>query len=88
MGTKHQRAVYEWMNISDELVYEWVLFIKGQVYDMIGVGFEILVRTPVPQLPPSYPRGSDCVDAQGDLGLRYSHMQVDTFSHSTAQMNS
>ena len=22
---------------------------------MIGVGFEILARTPVPQLPPSYP---------------------------------
>ena len=24
MGTKNQRAVYEWVNISDDLVYEWV----------------------------------------------------------------
>ena len=37
---------------QDDLVYEWVRFFKGQVY---GVGFEILVRTPVPQLSPSYP---------------------------------
>ena len=33
MGTKSQRAVYEWVNISDDLVYEWVNFFKGQVYD-------------------------------------------------------
>ena len=33
MGTKHQRAVYEWVNISDDLVYEWVRFFKGQVYE-------------------------------------------------------
>ena len=52
-GTKNQRAVYEWVNISDDLVYEWVCFIKGQVYE--GVGFEILARTPVPQLPPPPP---------------------------------
>ena len=32
-GTKNQRAVYEWVNISDDLVYEWVCFFKGQVYD-------------------------------------------------------
>ena len=33
MGTKNQRAVYEWVNISDDLVYEWVRFFKGQVYE-------------------------------------------------------
>ena len=33
MGTKNQRAVYEWVNISDQL-YEWVRFFKGQVYDL------------------------------------------------------
>ena len=33
MGTKYQRAVYEWVNISDDLVYEWVRLFKGQVYD-------------------------------------------------------
>ena len=33
MGTKNQRAVYEWVNISDDLVYEWVhFFFKDQVY--------------------------------------------------------
>ena len=51
-GYKNQRAGYEWVNISDDLVYEWVCFFKVQVYD--GEGFEILARTPVPQLPPSY----------------------------------
>ena len=33
MGTKTQRAVYEWVNISDDLVYAWVRFFKGQVYE-------------------------------------------------------
>ena len=33
MGTKNHRAVYEWVNISDDLVYEWVRFFKGQVYE-------------------------------------------------------
>ena len=33
MGTKIQLAVYEWVNISDDLVYEWVRFFKGQVYE-------------------------------------------------------
>ena len=36
MGTKNQRAVYEWVNISDDLVYEWVRFFKGQVYEWGG----------------------------------------------------
>ena len=53
MGTKNQRAVYELVNISDNLVYEWVRFLKARY--MIGVGFEKLARRPVPQLPPSYP---------------------------------
>ena len=30
---KNQRGVYEWVNISDDLVYEWVLYFKGQVYE-------------------------------------------------------
>ena len=30
---KNHRAVYEWVNISDDLVYEWVRFFKGQVYE-------------------------------------------------------
>ena len=47
MGTKNQRAVCEWINISDDLVYEWVLFFKARYTN--GVGFEILARTPVPQ---------------------------------------
>ena len=34
------------------IVYEWVRFFKGQVYEWVGL--EILVRTPVPQLPLSY----------------------------------
>ena len=45
---KNQRAVYENVNISDDLVYEWVRFFKGQVYEWGR--FEILARTPVPQL--------------------------------------
>ena len=47
---KNQRAVYGWVNISDDLVYEWVRFFKGQV-SVNGVGFEILARTSVPHLP-------------------------------------
>ena len=27
---KNQRVVYEWVNISDDLVYEWVRVFKGQ----------------------------------------------------------
>ena len=33
MRTKNQRAVYEWVNISDDLVNEWIHFFKGQVYE-------------------------------------------------------
>ena len=33
MSTKNQQAVYEWVNISDDLVYERVHFFKGQVYE-------------------------------------------------------
>ena len=34
MGTNNQMAIYERINISDDLVYEWVrLFLKGQVYE-------------------------------------------------------
>ena len=43
MGIK-SRAVYEWVNISDDLVYEWVHF-KARY--MNGVGFKILDRTPI-----------------------------------------
>ena len=44
MGTKYQKTVYEWVNISDELLYEWVRFFKGQVYE------RIVARIPIPQL--------------------------------------
>ena len=33
MGTKNQQAVYDRVNIADNLVYEWVRFFKGQVYE-------------------------------------------------------
>ena len=33
MGTKSQRAVYEYVNILDDQVYEWVRFFKGQIYE-------------------------------------------------------
>ena len=33
MGTQNQRAVYEWVINSDNLVYEKVRFFKGQVYE-------------------------------------------------------
>ena len=49
MGTKYQQAVYEWFNISGDLVYECARFFKGQ-----WGRFEILARTPVPKLPSSY----------------------------------
>ena len=50
MGAKNQRAVYEWVNISDNLVYEWVRFFKGQVYDWgrfrnIGLNPSLGVKT-------------------------------------------
>ena len=51
MGTHNERAVYEWVIISDDLVHEWVRFFK----DQNRVGFEILARTPVPKLSPNYP---------------------------------
>ena len=44
---KNQRAVYEWVNISDDLVYEGSVFSKAKL--MSGVGFEILARKPVPK---------------------------------------
>ena len=34
-------------------VYEWTVLSKARY--MIGVGFKILARTPVPKLPQSYP---------------------------------
>ena len=35
MGTKSQRAVYDYVNILDDQVYvfEWVRFFEGQVYE-------------------------------------------------------
>ena len=30
---KNQTAVYEWVNISDDLLHKWVRFFKGQVYE-------------------------------------------------------
>ena len=48
----NQRTLYGWVNISDDLVYESI-FSKARY--MNEVGFEILARTPVAQLPPSYP---------------------------------
>ena len=38
----------------------WMIkYMNGSVFSkaryMIGIGFEILARTPVPKLPPSYP---------------------------------
>ena len=45
---KNQWAVYELVNILDDQVYEWARY-------MNGVGIEMLARTPVPQLPLSYP---------------------------------
>ena len=41
----------------DDQVYEWVRFSKARYMD--GVGFEILARTPVSQLPLSYPPPRD-----------------------------
>ena len=46
MGIKNQRAVNDWVNISDDLAYEWVRFSKARY--MNGVGYEILARTPLP----------------------------------------
>ena len=52
MGIKNQRAVYEWVNISDDQVYEcFFFFFFSKTRYMNGVGFEILARKPVPQLP-------------------------------------
>ena len=48
---KNQLAVYEWVIISDDLVYEWVRFFQRPGTYMNRVGFEILARTPVPKLP-------------------------------------
>ena len=45
MGTTDQMAVYEWVNISDDLVYEWIrffYFIFSKDPYMSGVGFKIL----------------------------------------------
>ena len=52
MDTQNQRAVYEWVNISDDLVYDGPFFLKARY--MNGVGFEILAGTPVQKLSPSY----------------------------------
>ena len=77
MGTKNHRAVYEWVNISDDLVYEWDRFFKGKVYDwgrFRNTGSN--TRTtfthklhPPPPTPPSLPpppppnRGFSCLDS-------------------------
>ena len=50
---KLKRAVYEKINILDDQLYEWVCFSKARY--MNEVDFEVLTRTPVPHLPPSYP---------------------------------
>ena len=47
MSTKNQRAVFEWVNISEDLVYEWVRFFSKARY-MNGVGFETIA----PKLSP------------------------------------
>ena len=55
MGTKSQRAVYEYVNILDDQVYEWVRFFKGQVYEW-GKFWNTgsLTRTKItPKLPPT-----------------------------------
>ena len=56
MGTKVQRAVYEWVNISDDLVYEWVCFFKGKVYDWgwfrnTGSNTHTTITPKLPSLP-------------------------------------
>ena len=53
MGTKkNQRAVYEWVNISDDLKYKWVRFFKRQVYEwrFRNTGLHIRI-TFIPKLP-------------------------------------
>ena len=56
MGTKNQRAVYE--------TFRMIRYMNGSVFSkaryMNGVGFEILARTFVPKLPPSYPPEKIC----------------------------
>ena len=53
MGTKIKG---QYMNRS---TFRMIKYMNGSVFSkaryMNGVGFEILARTPVPQLPPSYP---------------------------------
>ena len=54
MGTKNQRAVYEY-----KLTFWMIKYMNGSVFSkaryMNGVGFEILARTPIPKLSLSYP---------------------------------
>ena len=65
MDTKNHRAVYEWVNISDDLVYEWVRFFKGQVYEWgrfpntgshtrTKITSKLHNHTPIPRPTPEY----------------------------------
>ena len=52
---QNQRAVYEWVNISDDQVYDWVRFFKGHVYEWgrfrnTGSNTRAIIT---PKLPPS-----------------------------------
>ena len=42
------------------LIFSEIRFMNGMFFSkaryMIGVGFKVLARTPLPKLPPSYPR--------------------------------
>ena len=55
MVIKYQRTVYEWANISDDLVYEWVHFFKSQVYEWgrFGNTGSHTRTTIIPKLPES-----------------------------------
>ena len=57
MGAKNQRAVYEWVNSSDDLVYKWVRFFKGQIYKwgkFRNIGSH--TRTTIIPVTPPHPR--------------------------------
>ena len=62
---KNQRAVYEWVNISDDLVYEWVSFFKGQVYErgrFRNTGLHTHTKLFLLPPPPPTPRGRNIED--------------------------
>ena len=55
---KKQRAVYEWVNISDDLVYEWVRFFQRPSISWMGrfqnTGSHTYTKI-IPELPPPHP---------------------------------